>query len=152
MRHSIHILLLATAALMAMGTAIAQDSPPQDRREMSAEERDAARQARRELWENMSEEDRAAAREQHRAKREDRRAANRERYENMSEEERAAAREQRRARTEERHAARRERYESMSEEERQAMRERRAERGGQHRGNKGHGQRGKPPASSGDQG
>lgn len=142
--------LLATGAatLLAMETAVAQDAPPPDPSAMSAEEREAFREARREQWQNMSEQERAATREKHRAEREQHRAAMRERYDNMSEEERAAAREQHRADKEKRRAAMRERYANMSEQERQAMRERRAERGARHPGRGGHGKRGKSPAGS----
>ena len=98
MRYTKHTLLLATAALMTMGTAVAQDNPPRQAREhqqMSAEERDAAREARREHWESLSDEERSALREQHRAKSQQRRDAARERYQNMSDEERAAMRQKR---------------------------------------------------------
>ena len=95
MRHSKTILLVATVALLGMGTAMAQDDPPREPRQMSAEERDAAREARREHWQSMSDEERAAFREQHRAKSQQRRDAARERYQNMSDEERAAMREKR---------------------------------------------------------
>ncbi len=112
MRHMKHILLLATATLMTMSTAVAQDNPQREPRDMTAEERDAAREARRANWENMSDEERAAVRE----KREQRKAVRR--------------------------AERRERFESMSPEERQAMRERRQERRVRHHEQRGHGKRG----------
>jgi hypothetical protein len=123
MRYMKYILLLATAALMTMATAVAQDDPPREPREMNSEQRDADREARREQWQDMSEEERAAAREQHRAK------------------------------AQERRAARREHFENMSEEERQAMRERRAKHKAEHPGYRGDGKRGKRPSDdSGDDG
>jgi hypothetical protein len=98
MRHMRHILLLATVAIMTMGTAVAQDNPQRERQEMTSEERDAAREARRAEWENMSDEDRAAVREKRKQKMVKRRAEMRERFENMSPEEQQAARERMRDR------------------------------------------------------
>lgn len=95
MHYSKSALILLTAALLAMGSASAQDNPPHEPKEMSSEERDAAREARREKWENMSEEERTAAREQRRQEKSERRSAMRERWENMSDEEREVARERR---------------------------------------------------------
>ncbi len=112
MRHMKPVLFLAAATLLTMGTAVAQDDPQREPREMTTEERDAAREARRARWENMSDEERAAVRE----KREKRMAVRR--------------------------AERRERFENMSPEERQAMRERMRERRTQHHEQRSHGKRG----------
>ena len=106
MQHTKTLVLLAIASLMLMGTAIAQDDPAQDRQQMSAEERQAARQAkmeaRRAEWDNMSEEERTAARAQREAAGQERKAANRERWENMSDEERQAVRDRRSERADQR--------------------------------------------------
>lgn len=85
-------LLLST---LAAGTVLAEEGPSENPREMTAEERRAAHQQRRAEMANMSDEERAAAREQHRLKKEERRAAARERWESMSEDDRKAMREQR---------------------------------------------------------
>jgi len=86
MRQMKQIMLFSVAALFCMGTGYAQDNPPQGPGNMSAEQRQAAKQARREQWENMSEEERATARAQRKEHMAKRRAAKRERFENMSEE------------------------------------------------------------------
>jgi len=119
MRHTKKIVLSGIAALMTMGVAYAQEEPPGDRQAMTPEQRQAAmeqrrtrQEARRNDWENMSDEQRATARAERDQKMEQRRAANRERYENMSDEERTA------------------------------MRERRTERQSRHSGNRHQGQRG----------
>ena len=98
MRYMKLILLLATVAIMTMGTAIAQDNPPRERQEMTSEERDAARGARRAEWENMSDEERAAVREKHKQRMAKRKAERRERFDNMSPEEQQAARQRMRER------------------------------------------------------
>ena len=115
MRQLKTITLLGVAAVFCMGTGYTQDNSPQDPGSMSAEQRQAAKQARREQWENMSEEERAAARAQREERKAKRKAAHRERFESMSEEEREAVRARR---------------QNMSEEERQALRKRRQERAG----------------------
>jgi hypothetical protein len=102
MRHTKILVLLAIASLFVMGTAIAQEDPANDRQQMSAEERQAAREARRAEWENMSEEERAAARAQREEAGQERRAATRERMENMSDEERQAARDRMKKRADQR--------------------------------------------------
>jgi len=91
MRYMKLILLLATVAIMTMGTAVAQDNPPRERQEMTSEERDAAREARRA-------EERAAVREKHKQRMAKRKAERRERFDNMSPEEQQAARERMRDR------------------------------------------------------
>lgn len=73
------------------------------------------REGRRERWQSMSDEERAAMH----AERQERRAERRERWESMSDEERAAVQAQR----QERKAERRQRWESMTDEERAAARE-----------------------------
>ena len=83
-----------------------ESQAPEGRRPETEEERQAAR----ERWESMSDDEREAAREQAR-----------ERWESMSEEEREAARSERGSRGD---GSRRERFESLSQEERQAARER----------------------------
>ena len=98
MRHMKHILLLAIASLMTMGTVYAQEDPPDDPRAMSAEQRHAQREARRAAWENMSDEERAVVREKRDQKMAKRRAERRERFDSMSPEERQAARERMRDR------------------------------------------------------
>ena len=75
MRQTLAILLFATAAVLVLDNAAAQDNAQPDPRQMTVEEREAAREARRQQWENMSEEERQAAREERRAQSADRRAA-----------------------------------------------------------------------------
>ena len=83
------------AALLAAGVASAQEPPADPGNLPTAEERRALREQRREEYANMSEEERAQAREQRALQRADRAQAARERFENMSEEERQALRENR---------------------------------------------------------
>jgi hypothetical protein len=144
------IMMFSVAALFCMGTVYAEDNPPQVPGDMSAEERQAAKQARREQWENMSEEERATARAQRKEHMAKRRAANRERFENMSEEEREAMRARRQNMSEEDRAAMRERWANMSDEERQEMRERRREHTGADGMRRKHEKR--PPANGTRQG
>ena len=85
-------LLLACAVLVG-GNALADDATATDPRQMTEEEREALRAERRAEWEAMSDEERAAAIEQRKARRDAHRAEARQRWENMSDEERAAHRE-----------------------------------------------------------
>ena len=107
MRDMKPVLILAAAALMTMGSAVAQDGPQREPREMTTEERDAAREARRARWETMSDEERAAFREKREQRMAERRAERRERFENISPEERQAMRERKRERSARRHEQRR---------------------------------------------
>jgi len=77
------IIITLTSLLMA-GSALAQDAAPENRRDMTPEQREAARAEHRERWENMSDEERTAAREKHRDAKKARRVEHRERWENMS--------------------------------------------------------------------
>ncbi len=72
------LLMITAATLLAGGIANAQDAAPPG---LTPEERQAKRAEMRERWESMSEEERAALREERRAQREARRAENRERWE-----------------------------------------------------------------------
>jgi len=85
-----------------------EGATPEQRPEMTREERRAA-------WEKLSEEEKQAKREQMRARREQMRA----KWESMTPEEREAKR-----------AEMRKRMESMTPEQREAMRQRRGQRGG----------------------
>ena len=95
------------ALMSASGYALSDEVEDDELSEMTREER-------REAWEDMSEEEHNAIREQMR----ERARVRREEYEAMTPEERAARREEMR-----------ERFEGMSPEERQAMRERFRARG-----------------------
>jgi hypothetical protein len=90
--------MLILASLFASGPALGQDDTTDAQARVSPEERQARREAMRERWESLSEEERAAIREERRLARESRREAMRERIENMSEEEREALRERMRER------------------------------------------------------
>ena len=114
MRHTKYILLAGIAALMSMGTVFAQEGPPGDRQEMTAEQRQEAKDARRA-----------------------RNEARRSEWENMSDEQRVAARAERDQKMEQRRVEMRQRWESMSDEDRQAVRERREERRSMHSGTGG---------------
>ena len=135
--------LLLPLAVSAQSLSDLKDMSPEDRRaayeNMSDEERTAIRDQRRATYDAMSEEERQAMRKERSAGRDGRdRDARHERWESMSEEERTAAREKHRAKKDER----RQRWESMSDEERAAAREKRGSREGQrkrdHAGQGGH--------------
>lgn len=118
MRKTVRILAVSVLAIALLPfAAYSQESDegatPEKRPDMTREERRAA-------WQNLSEEEKAAKREQMRARREEMRA----KWESMTPEEREAKR-----------AEMRKRMESMTPEEREAMRQRREQRG-QH-GNRG---------------
>ncbi|MGY8813727.1 MAG: hypothetical protein ACKVHQ_03290 [Gammaproteobacteria bacterium] len=104
-------LLFIIVSTLSMSSVIAQDLNADERAE------------RREQFQNMTEEERTAARE-----------ARRENFQNLTDEERSAAREARREQ-------RNERFESLSDEERQVIQERR-----QQRQASGEGVRGRGPA------
>ncbi len=126
MKPILPLLILILTATLNIQSVYAQEVTEPELQNVPPEEREAARQARLEQIQNMTEEERAAAREQARSRREERIA-------NMSEEERAAAREQLRSRREERMA-------TMTDEQRAAMQNRRQERranGDGMRGNRG---------------
>ena len=116
MRQIKPVAMLAVAALLTMGTVYAQESPGQDSREMTVE--------------NMSEEQRAAARK---------------RFENMSEEDRQAMRQRRQNMSQEDRQAMRARWQNMTEEDRKALRERRELHRNQHPGSRNQGTRSGPP-------
>ena len=94
--------LLAVSAL-ASASALAQEAPAgppwedQDQYlQMTREQREAAREAARERWEAMSQEERSAALEQRRQTAQQRREAAREQWQTMTPEQREAATAQRR--------------------------------------------------------
>lgn len=136
-------ILIVTAGVLAFGASNAQETETPDNNDGTAPaEQRPERQHRPPRRENMTEEQRAAARE---------------RWESMSEEERAALRERRQKMSAEERAAKRERWQNMSEEERQAKREemraRRGDKNGKHPGGKRGGQRpagGPPPTAEPD--
>jgi hypothetical protein len=130
MRHIKPVAMLAVAALMTMGTVCAQENPGQDPGENTAEQRQAAAQARRAARENMTEEQRAAARE---------------RFKNMSDEDRQAMRQRFERRSAANRQAMRKHWQSMSETERQAARERIGQRKGQNPGQTGQRKHANPP-------
>jgi len=155
--------LLLPLAAAAQSLSDMQELSKEDRRSfmesMSADERTAMRDKWRAEFEQMSEEQKAAIREQRQgnrgAKKRGRdREAMLQRWESMSEEERTAARAEYRANGEKRRA----KWDSMSEEERAAVREKRGEYkgqrpGGKHKDNSGAGrtETGAGPESQGDQ-
>ncbi len=104
---------LASTAALAQDTAPVPAPVPGDRwtelQNMTPEERQAARQAERDRWRAMSAEERAAARE-----------AAHERWQAMSEEERAAAIEKRQQASQQRRQMAIEHWEGMTPEEREA--------------------------------
>ena len=119
---------MCLTALLAVGPALAQEGPI-DPDGTSKEEWRAKQQERRQRWENMSDEERAAAR----AEREAANAERRQKWESMSDEERQAARERRgskggRGMSDEQRQKMKERWDSMSDEERQAARDRMRQR------------------------
>jgi Spy/CpxP family protein refolding chaperone len=116
----VSMLSLAVLPFAAYSEQSDEGASPERRTEMTLEERRAA-------WENLSEEEKQAKREQMRARRDQRRAE----WEAMTPEEREAKR-----------AERRRRMESMTPEQREAMRKRfeqRGTRGCRHGGKKNQG-------------
>lgn len=113
---------LTLFALLAVapwpGLANAEEAQETDRPAATAEERQARRDAMRERWQNMSEEEREAFRAEMRAKRSAGDERMPRRFRHLSDEEREAMRE---------------RWQNMSEEERQALREQIRERRRAHR-------------------
>ncbi|MGB5166690.1 MAG: hypothetical protein WBN09_03785 [Woeseiaceae bacterium] len=109
-------ILIVTAALLLPLGAFAQTLTdidalsPEDRRAyfqaMSDEERAAKREQLHKEWEALPDEQKQAMREKRNAARDERRAAQREKWQSMSDEERQAAREKSRARHAEREAIR----------------------------------------------
>ena len=85
--------VLALAAVLSSGATLAQPASPIHPCDLSADERAAAREARREALQGMTAEERSAALEARRLARDTRRAGARERLESMTEAEREAARE-----------------------------------------------------------
>ena len=122
-------ILILTAGVWMFGSSNAQETETPDSNDSAAPaEQRPERQHRPPHRQNMTEEQRAAARE---------------RWESMSDEERAAVRERRQKMSAEERAAKRERWQNMTEEERAAKREEmRARRGGK----EGQPPRGKRPA------
>lgn len=142
------ILLVSSLSLLLPFVASAQSiseiraMSPEDRRaymeSMSEDERAAKRQQWRGEFDALPEEEKQAIRDQ-RAERRDGKGQNRdreamrERWESMSDEERATAKDRRLARDEER----RKRWEAMSDEDKAASRERRDQQRGNRDGHRG---------------
>ena len=100
-RRDVFALLCAAMVIGVVPLVSAQEeTPPGDWQALTSEERQARRDAARERWESMSEEERAAARAERGARQDERFDQARQRWESMSEEERAAARAERDARRE----------------------------------------------------
>lgn len=102
MRHGKTGIIITLTSLLLAGAALAQEAPPGNPRDMTPEQREAARAEHRERWENMTDEERQAARENRQEKKKARREERRERWDNMSDEERQAVREKRQAKGDER--------------------------------------------------
>ena len=121
---AISLTVLLPLAASAQSLSDLKEMSPEDRRaayeNLSDEERTAIRDQRRAEYDSMSEEERQAVREKRAGQRD-------KRWDSMSEEEREAARQKREVRREEN----RQRWESLSEEERAAIREKNPQRDGQ---------------------